>query len=336
MSATRYSERQQAIAMLLLANLFWGLSFPLIKAVGLLHARILPEAGTWFSSIYTVAPRFLLATALLALWQRRQLGQVTRLELKQGVIMGFFAAGGMLLQNDGLHFTSASTSAFLTQLYAILIPIWVAFHSRRSPGRRVWIACALVLIGVATLGRFNPLALFGDDGGSMRFARGEVETLLSSLFFMGQILWLEKKEYAANRPERLTLVMFATEAVVFGALALVTAPSAAALAVPWTSGAWLTFTLMLTGFCTIAAFLIMNTWQPKISATEAGLMYCVEPIFSSALALFLPAIFSGWAAIHYPNERLTLALIAGGGMITAANILIQLRPPTASPGRSSA
>jgi hypothetical protein len=40
----------------------------------------------------------------------------------------------MLLQTDGLRFTAASTSAFLTQFYAILIPVYVALRSRRNPG----------------------------------------------------------------------------------------------------------------------------------------------------------------------------------------------------------
>ncbi len=57
--------------MLLVANLCWGLSFPLIKSVLLLHERIIPEAGPWFSAIYTVAPRFLLA--LLALLEHFKL-----------------------------------------------------------------------------------------------------------------------------------------------------------------------------------------------------------------------------------------------------------------------
>jgi len=60
---------------------------------------------------------------------------------------------------------------------------------------------------------------------------------------------------------------------------------------------------MLTVVCTLAAYGIMNAWQPKISATEAGLIYCVEPIFGSAMALFLPAIFSRWAGIDYPTNR---------------------------------
>jgi drug/metabolite transporter (DMT)-like permease len=266
--------------------------------------------------VYTVAPRFLLATLIIVAWRPRGFWRIAPGEWKQGVTIGLFAAAGMLLQNDALQFTAASTSAFLTQFYAILIPVWVAWRYRRNPGWRVWACCALVLAGVAILGRF--------DWRELRLGRGEWETLLASLFFMGQILCLEKKEYAANRVEKMTLVMFATEAAVFWALAVALAPDGATLIVPWTSGPWLGLTLGLTLFCTVGSFTLMNAWQPKITATEAGLIYCVEPIFGSILACFLPAIFSAWAAVSYPNETATWTLLAGGGLITAANVWLQL------------
>lgn len=305
--------------MLLLANFFWGLSFPVVKAIVLLHGVLVPQAGSWFSAIYTVTPRFLLASAVLMALRPFDFWKVTRGEVKQGVMIGLFSSAGMLLQNDALQFTAASTSAFLTQFYAILIPIYVAVRARRHPGWIVWACCALVLAGVAILGRF--------DWRGMTFGRGEWETLVASLFFMGQILWLEKKEFAANRPERLTLVMFVTEALVFAVLAGATAPDVAALVTPWTSPAWLALTVTLTVFCTLGSFSLMNAWQPKITATEAGLVYCVEPIFGSLMALFLPALFSVWAGIDYANERATVHLLVGGGLITAANILITLKPP---------
>lgn len=304
--------------MLLVANFCWGLSFPLIKSVLLLHERLIPEVGPWFSAVYTVAPRFFLALLLLLALKPRAWRGATRGELKQGLVIGLFASAGMLLQNDALQFTAASTSAFLTQFYAILIPVYVAVRARRNPGVRVWLSCALVLVGVAILGRF--------DWRQLHLGRGEWETLLASVFFMGQILWLEKKEFAANRAFELTLVMFATQALVFAVLAGVMAPSVAALIVPWTSPVWLGFTVTLTVVCTLGAFGLMNAWQPKITATEAGLIYCVEPIFGSLAALFLPAVFSGWALINYPNELATWTLLGGGGLITAANILIQLKP----------
>jgi drug/metabolite transporter (DMT)-like permease len=301
--------------MLVVANFFWGLSFPVIKSIQLLHARLVPAAGPWFSTFYTVAPRFLLATLVLAVWQGRAGWRATAGELRQGVVIGLFAALGMTFQNDGLQFTAASTSAFLTQFYAIMIPVWLAVRTRRNPGWVVWVCCALVLAGVAILGRF--------DWRTFQLGRGEWETLVSSVFFMGQILWLERREFAANRPGQITLVMFATETVFFAVAAALAAPDVAALIVPWTSWSWLSFTLVLTAFCTLGAFGIMNTFQPRITATEAGLVYCIEPIFGSVMALFLPALFSVWAGIDYANETATWTLLVGGGLITLANVLLQ-------------
>ena len=183
----------------------------------------------------------------------------------------------------------------------------------------MWLCCALVLAGVAILGRF--------DFRGMRLGRGEWETLLCSVFFMGQILWLDRKEFAGNDSVRLTLVAFTTQAVVFWIAAVGFAPDAHALLLPWTSGPWLGLTVVLTLCCTLAAFLLMNRWQPKVTATEAGLIYCIEPIFGSTMALFLPATFSVWAGVDYANERATWMLLAGGGLITLANVVIQLRPP---------
>jgi drug/metabolite transporter (DMT)-like permease len=250
---------------------------------------------------------------------RTQLAELRTGELRQGVLLGLSLGAGLLLQVDGLQFTSASTSAFLTQFYAILIPAVVAVRMRRSPPPVVWTCAALVLAGVAILGRFDFRAL--------HLGRGEVETLLSSVFFMVQIFVLEDARYAGNRALAVTAVMFTTVAVVFSGLALVTAPTPADCLRPWTSGSWLVFVSLLTLFCTLGSFTLMVRWQPHITATEAGLIYCIEPVFASVMALFLPALFSRWAGFDYANETLTWQLLVGGGLITLANVLLQLKPP---------
>jgi drug/metabolite transporter (DMT)-like permease len=304
--------------MLVLANVLWGLSFPLIKAMALEHQQLLPGSSSWFVTACLLAPRFVLATAILLLVQRGTLRDIKGSEIRQGVSLALFAGLGMAFQNDGLQYTSASTSAFLTQIYAILIPLWLALRLRRLPSAVVWISGALVLAGVAVLARFN--------WQEFRLGRGELETLLSSVFFMGQILLLEHAGYAANRPIPVTFTMFATEAA--GGLVFLgaSAPKWAEVPVLFASIPWLGFTLALTLFCTVAAFTIMNTWQPRITATEAGLVYCLEPLFASSMALFLPALFSRWAGLGYPNETVTISLLLGGGLITAANVLIQVNP----------
>jgi drug/metabolite transporter (DMT)-like permease len=319
-------ERRRAVGMLLLANVFWGLSFPLIKAITLLNARLVPAAGGGYIVGLALAPRFLVGFLILLGWQAWRRGDgcfLTRAELRNGFWLGLYGGGGMLLQSDGLRFTVASTSAFLTQAYAIMIPLWLALRWRRSPPAVVWAGCALVLAGIALLGHF--------DWRQLRLGRGEWETLGCSVLFMVQILRLGSPQAASDRPAKITLVWFGVEAVLFGALALRAAPSAGALASPWASPAWLLLTLMLAGFCTVGAFLLMARWQPVLTSTEAGLMYCFEPIFGALFALGLPALFSRWSGISYPNENATVGLVVGGGLITIANLVVQRQPAPSTP-----
>lgn len=312
------TERSTAILMLLLANFFWGVSFPLVKALGMTHALIDPSASGLFLTVSTVAPRFFLATAAMALLLRGSLGSLTRGEVWLGLRLGLFVSGGMLLQNEGLRHTEASTSAFLTQLYAVLIPLWHAARTRRNPGWWVWLATVLVLLGVAILGRL--------DWTRFSLGWGETATLLCSLFFMGQILSLDETGDAPRDPLRVNFILFLTQAVIFGLLGIAFAPSPASLWLPWTNGPWVLMTCGLTLFCTLIAFSLMTKWQPKITSTEAGLIYCIEPVFGSLMAIYLPAWLSVLAGIHYANETAGFALWVGGGLITAANIVIQLKP----------
>jgi drug/metabolite transporter (DMT)-like permease len=302
--------------MLVLATLCWGLSFPVIKSLILVNRALLPGAGPWLVTAAALTPRFTLAALLMLALRGWGAGLPTRQELRQGAGLGLFAAGGTLFQTDGMQFTSASTSAFLTQFYAILIPMWFALRRRRNPGAMIWIGCAFVLVGVAILGHF--------DWRTLRLGRGEWETLLSSVFFMGQILWIEKPEFSVNRPATSTFVMFTVQAVIFLAFAWMNAPDPGSLLAPLRSSAWIGLSLVLTLICTIGASWLMNAWQPRIPATEAGLIYCLEPVVASLFALFLPALFSRWASIDYVNEQATSSLIVGGTLIIVANALVQV------------
>jgi drug/metabolite transporter (DMT)-like permease len=311
--------------MLVLATSYWGVSFPLIKSITALNRILLPGAGTWFLCATAVAPRFLLAALLMLVVGRGKGGRVTHAEVTQGMVLAIFGAGGSLFQTDGLQFTDASTSSFLTQLTAILVPGWLAVRNRRSPGLGIWLACILVLAGVAVLGHL--------DLHSLRLGRGEWETLLCAVFFVGQILWVDKREYAGNRAAVVTLVMFIGQAAIFTLLAAFTAPGPGALLVPWASAPWVGLTLVLAVVCTAGAFSIMNKWQPKISPTQAALIYCVEPLFASIFVLFLPALFSVWAGINYSNEVATWSLVLGGGLITVANVMVQIKSVRYEPAK---
>lgn len=317
MTDTPRPERTRAILMLVLATLYWGVSFPITKTVAAMGHALVPDASSWFLSAMAVAPRFALAAFLVLIFRSKVDRNPTAPEIRQGLLIAFFGAAGALLQADGIQFTSSSTSAFLTQLSAILIPAWLALRRWRSPGAVVWICSGLVLAGVAVLSHV--------DWHNLRLGRGESETILCAVFFVGQILTLEQGTFMGNRAGVVTLVMFAAEGAAFLMLAAATAPRPEALLAPWRSGFWVVLTLVLTVVCTVGAFSIMNKWQPRITATEAGLIYCVEPLATAVFVLFIPAWLSRWSGIDYPNETATRSLIGGGGLITLANVIVLTR-----------
>jgi drug/metabolite transporter (DMT)-like permease len=310
------SRHVAACLWLLFATAVWGISFPFVKALWLVQEKLVPNPPDFFLAGLASVVRFGVAGAIIALFSLRPLRHLNRSELAQGIGLGIFGGLGILFQMDGLAHTPASTSAFLTQFYCLLIPLWVAVRNRVAPGPIVIGSTLLVLVGMAILSGFN--------WREFKLGRGEAETILSAVFFAGQILWLERPRYAGNRVPNFTVVMFATIVVLIAPVALLTAPSLQAVAVAYQSREALLFAGVLTLACTVAAYSLMNYWQPHVSATEAGLIYCVEPLFASLFAAVLPGWLSIFAGITYSNEILTSRLVIGGGLITIANLLIQL------------
>lgn len=288
-----------------------------MKALALTQLAILPGAGSWFISSLSVLYRFLFAGGLLLLVSYAEIKTISRLEIEQGMWLAFFTTVGLCLQMDGLAYTSASTSAFLTQLYCVLIPLWVAANHRRPPSVKIILCGVLVLGGMAVLVRLNPFAL--------KLGRGEIETLAASVLFAAQILCLEHPRYAANRSVCFTAAMLLATTVFTLPLVVATAPGVAECFRVYASVPACGLMVVIVLFCTLGAFLLMSRWQRHVTATEAGLVYCAEPLFASALALFLPGWFSQWTGLNYPNEHLTTKLLVGGGLITLANVLLQSR-----------
>lgn len=305
--------------MLILATAGWGVSFPCGKALMLAMEQALPDRSTWFYSSLTMCARFALATLLLWLVHPRAWSKLTANEWRQGIGLGFFGGLGMLLQADGLMHTAASTSAFLTQFGAVLVPLWVMGRDRRLPSALTVLCVAMVMTGCAVLGQF--------DVAQLHLGRGEAETLLGTLFFAGQILWLERRGWAGNHTGRVSMVMFASVALVMLPTTLLTAQSGADLRVLVATAPMLALFVTITLVCSIFSFVMMNNWQPHVDATTAGIVYCAEPLFATAFALFLPALLAPWLGVAYENERFTSHLVIGGLLITAANVLISLKPP---------
>ncbi len=324
-SHARSPEHRLAVRWLLIGTAAWGLSFCVQKMLTQIGQVRIPEAGSWFLTSWLICVRSLFAVVLLLAWRPRLWRGLTALEWRQGFWLGLLGGGGLVLQADGLAHTSASTSAFITQAYCILLPLWHCLSRRVAPGWRLAASTILVVWGIIILSGFNWRTL--------HMGRGEWETLGAALCFTFQIILLERPVYAANRPLPVTALMIVGFAAWSLPIALATMPNAAALASVWASPAAVAHLAVLAVVCTVFAFGVMLAWQPKIPATEAGLIYCLEPVCASLFALFLPGWLSRWTGVAYANESLTSALLTGGLLITAANVILQTGTAGAGAGR---
>jgi len=300
-----------AIFALLLACFGEAVGFPLMKAFTLRSSLVAPGVSGWFMSAYLLSGRFLLAALVLACFERKL---PSRNELVQGLWIGGFAGAGHLLQTDGLNWTDASTSAFLTQGYVVVLPLVAMVESRARPDRRLFMAVTLNLVGLGILARFDPR--------SLTLGRGEAETLIAAVLFAGQIFSISRPRYANNRTGPVTMVMFLT--IGLGVLPLAATSGCQTELEHLAASAELWFLLgSLTLLSTLLPFVLMNRYQRHVSSSEAGVIYGAEPVLASLLALFLPEFLAPIAGVFYANESISLRLVLGATLVTLSPLLLR-------------
>ncbi|MEY3896467.1 MAG: hypothetical protein RLZZ214_1987, partial [Verrucomicrobiota bacterium] len=260
------------VFLLVVACALWAVSFPLVKVLHLEQTARLPGASSVFLAAWMQFARFGLGALILLPFVAGRKGP-TRNEIHQGLILALWGGAGMGMQADSLAYTEASTSAFLTQAYCIFLPLWACLRSRRKPGTRVIVATLMVIAGGAVLSGLRP--------GNLKLGRGEIETLCAAFLFTFQILALENRRFEGNRGSQVTFVMFLGIAILFIPITVAVAPD---LTSCLTAGASFQSLVIIAGlalFCSVGAYLLMNIWQPRVSATEAGLIYTTEPVFTA-------------------------------------------------------
>jgi drug/metabolite transporter (DMT)-like permease len=305
---------RRARSMLFSATLLWGLSFPILRGLELAQRAWAPEVPFPAFAAADMAVRFLGAALVLLPFYARELGSVSRREWSQAGGLALLGGAGLYLQTVGLAQTNASVSAFLTQLYTLVVPLIVACRDRRWPTLRVTGACLLVLLGAALL---SPGLLT-----HLSPAFGEGMIVISTIFFAGQIVWVERPRYAANRAGVVTLLMFAMIGLFFAAAFPLLGGTVAGGHALFATPGLIALMAATVVFCTAINYYIMNRWQRWVSATEAGLIYCLEPVIATMLCAFLPGVISRLASVDYANEALGWNLLIGGALIIGATVLV--------------
>lgn len=241
--------------------------------------------------------RFAIASGLLFLTRPRTVRRLDLRGTRYAVLLGLVLGGAYAAQAIGLEHTPAAVSGFITGLFVVFTPVlsWLLLRRRLAPV--AWVAVLLAGGGLAliTLGGFA-------------VGVGQLITLVCAVLFALHITWLG--EWSPGRNAwGLTVVQLGTVGLVCVIVGLLTHR----LVVPSTGAEWLS--ILLTAVLASAVAYTVQTWaQTRVSATQTAVILTMEPVFAAAFAVVLG------------HEPLSLAAVAGGGLVVGAMLLTQLRP----------
>lgn len=338
-----------AVGALLLVNALWGISFPVVKVLNAMsdsHFGIAEatESNTFrlLTSTWMLAIRFSLAFILLVIFCFRVVYGTTRREWLAGACIGVLFFAGIVLQVIGLATIPASRSGFLTSLTTVFTPLLAVLLFKTIPSRWMVLGAFLALAGVMVLTDLivfdgGGLSLAGDA--SSRWTLGDSLTTVGSMFFAVQVLLLD---YFGRRMRSLALTsgMFLVTAILSW---MVTAVVLSTSLRTWTGvpemdvadwwqltlqGTYFVSMLVLASLCSLVSFGLMNRYQPHVTASQAAVIYSMEPVAASTWALFIPGWISMATGMMHPNEGLTWSLLTGGLMILIANVVALFPSPS--------
>lgn len=257
-------NRWSADLGLLVAAFFFGSTFVVVKDA-VADAEPIPFLGA----------RFLVAAAVMWLVARRAPRDPG--VVPAGAVCGVVLLAGYVLQTVGLQRTSATTSAFITYLLVVIVPVLSAVVLRRPPGLATAAGIALAVGGLALL-----------TGTGLRLRTGELLTVLCALAFAIHIVLLGV--YAPRHDwRRLTAVQL----TVVGLGCAV--PGFAMGGYGFSASVWVG--AVYTAIAASAVAFGLMTWaQRRVSPSRTGLLLMLEPVFAALLAIRAGEHFGGRAA----------------------------------------
>ncbi|MBE6406445.1 MAG: DMT family transporter [Lentisphaerae bacterium] len=276
-----------AIILLFVTAAIWGLSY-----------SAQAKAMDTMSPLMFVFLRYLLGTLMLVpaiLFFRKRPDKKL---ISGGIICGICLAGGEILQQFGLLYTSAGKAGFLTALYVIMIPVIGVFIHKKSTWP-IWCASLLSIVGTYLLCTDDSFGTIGNFG--------DILMLICALFFAFQFISIAKFAPGADALQ-LSAVQFATVAVVSGIAGLLSGETCTFSNIAQTVGPLL--------FCGLIAIGIACTIQ---IAAQKYVHPATASIILSTASVF--AVLWGWLL---QKERYSLINLIGCGIIFTAVVLVQI------------
>lgn len=248
---------------LLLVTLIWGYTFVTVK-----------ESLVGIDVFSFLFYRFALGFFLLIAIFRNPLKKTLAGDWYKGFLIGAVLFGGFAFQTWGLRYTTATNSGFVTGLSVVLVPLFakMIFHERIQ-GRH-WLGALLSSLG---------LGMIVLSAGLTTLNLGDLITLGTAFCFALQILFIG---HYCQRENYVSILV-----AQIGVTALLSAVGAFLVGGPIWPHAYSTWKgIMITGLlATALALWGQNRFQADVTATEAAIIFTMEPVFAALFGYLLLA-----------------------------------------------
>lgn len=280
-------NKHMAASGLFAATLCWGASFFLVK-------KAILQVGIWPFMFW----RFGLASALMAVFFPKKLLYSSRETMVRGLKLGGLLFLAIYTQTQGLLYTSAGKSGFLTALYVPLIPIlgWIIF--RQKAHLRHFLVAFIAVLGLYILtdnsghGSVRTVSQWWSD-----INIGDLWTVGTAMISAIHILVTEK--FTRREPDSLALGMWQF----IGCFAFVTAGTlfqfnnTTSAPLNWDVLSWPSFAIgsaiFNAIFTTCFGFMMQIICQKSLGALKSALIFALEAPFSLGFAfLFMGEILT--------------------------------------------
>lgn len=256
--------------LLLIVAILWGSSLTVVKV-----------AQETFRPNMILAIRFTVSALILSIIFWKKLREMTKDDMKSGLIIGIFLFLAYSVQTIGVGYTDPGRSAFLSASYCVIVPFLAWFAMKKRPDKFNMIAAAFTIVGIYFV------SMAGGDGGSVfdqgkEAIMGDGFALLSGLLFAAHIVAVTKLSKGKD-PILMTILQFAMAAVLSIIVTLVFEDNSA---IVLTKKAVLEVGYLAV-MCTTVALLLQNIGQKYATASSAALILATESIFGILIPVFM-------------------------------------------------
>lgn len=245
---------------LLLVAIIWGSGFVVTK-----------NALDLMTPFYIMGFRFIIAALALTIISFKRLKKATKLDVKAGVIVGFFMFLGFAFQTVGLKYTTAGIQAFITASNVVMVPFLYWMISKKRPDNYEMFGAFLCFVGIGVLSLDN----------NLNIGLGEFLTFLCAIGYALQIVAVGHFAKDVD-PFVLSTVQLYFAAIVSFIIAFIFEPKLTVITNE------MIFPIVYLGiFSSMIAFLVQNLAQRHTSSTHAAIILSMEAVFGSVFSILL-------------------------------------------------